>query len=1003
MGFTEKGTVEDFIVQELQSLGWSYVDPGEMAERRKEGFEEVLVTEDLRSAVRRINEGVEFADADLDFVLVSLRTIPSTVDGVRKFLDVLRNGLVVPLQREHEERVVSLIDFENIGNNEFVVTRQFTVEGLRGRIRADVVLFVNGIPLVLVECKNPTREEVDWTDAYSDIKVYEEKAPELFKYVQFSIATDGVESQYFPNAFNEEGEDLLSEWKDPYPYQKEGFREDLLKIAVYGLLSKKNLLDLVENFTFIRKEKGEDTKITARYMQYRATNRIFHRVTSTLKGKEQKKFGLIWHWLGAGKTYSMAFSAWKLLHCPEAENPSIFVMVDRVKLEEQIEDDFSFLEIPIERIGSIKELIEILQWGKGGKRGIFLVTIEKFSPTEFEQLEEEVEKIEIERENVIVLADEVHRTHYGKFATMMRSILRNAFVFGFTGTPLSKKERNTFQEFCPEKELYLDRYSMLDALNDGFTVPLRYQPRLPRYHMNKKQRRELVSFEEEELKTLSKEEQRELRRKVRVGKAFLKKTERIKTVAQDIAEHFKETVDPTELKALVVAIDRQACVRYKKALDQFLPPTYSEIVMTFGSKEKAKSIREYYQKLEDKYETRNLKEIHQKVIEAFKTKRDPRILIVTGMLITGFDAPNLWTMYMDKPLKEHSILQAIARTNRPFPNKKYGLIADYIGVLTDLKEAFQQYEARDAQGLKVVIRGLEKEKQEFKELLQKGLEFFEDIKIEDTRESLQKALDILIDPEKAKEFQTTVKDLMKSYEMLSGEPFLREYLPQYTLLVKIYAAYHKKFKKTKVDELKIDRLSKKTAKLIQQTIDVDEIEKDYPTVSVDQDYIKFLKRAAPKTRGGAIDVAADIQHEAREHPHSPFFINLGRDVERTYEDLRNRRVETEKAVQKLLEMAQQVTEWKKEEKEIGTDKYPLYEAIKNVLPDLKKEAAIDFIKNLLSHLENRKLLFKGWQQQRDIRRKVRAEIRLLLLSEFKAKRAKIDELLENTYQALQVM
>jgi type I restriction enzyme R subunit len=401
------------------------------------------------------------------------------------------------------------------------------------------------------------------------------------------------------------------------------------------------------------------------------------------------------------------------------------------------------------------------------------------------------------------------------------------------------------------------------------------------------------------------------------------------------------------------------------------------------------------------YGTGDLKAIHQIIIDNFKTKKEPKILIVTDMLITGFDAPNLWTMYLDKPLKEHRVLQAIARTNRPFLNKKFGLIVDYIGMLKELERAFEKFEARDAKDLKVVIRGLDEEKEEFKEFLQKALQIFENVKREDTRESLESAMNVLIDPNVAKDFETTMKELMKSYEMLKGEPFLRPYLLDYTWLTKVYIAYNKRFKRANVDELKIGELSKKTIQLVQQTIDIKEIEDTYPTLSVDEKYIEVLRKTMPKTIGAAIDVLTNIQHEARMHPTSPFFINLSKEVERTYEELRTRKIEIEKAIKRGLDFSEKIVKWKKEEEEIGKERYPLYEAIKTVLPELEKQKAIDFINSLLTHLENKKLLFKGWQFQRDIRRKVKAEIRLLLLSKFRNYRRKVDELTEGLFGALE--
>jgi len=999
MIYTEKGTVEDFILHELQKLGWRYVKPEEMKLRRGEDFEEPLVIEDLKEALKRVNTQVELTEPDLDFVVIKLRTIPANIEGIRQFLDIFRNGLVVPLKKEGKERVLRLVDLENIENNEFVVTNQYRVEGTKPD-KPDIILLVNGIPLALIECKNPTIEEVDWTDAYDQIKRYEEEIPETFKYVQFSIATDGIKTYYFPNAFNEEGKDPLSIWKDPYPLKKEDFKDGTLRITIYGLLAKPNFLDLIENFTFVRKEKDKSTKVMTRYMQFRATNQIFHRVIDTLRGRQDRKFGLIWHWQGSGKTYTMAFSAWKLFHCPETQRPSIFILVDRRDLEEQIEKDFSFIEIPIEKVGSIRELTEVLTWGKEGKRGIFLVTIEKFSPKEFARLEKQGEKIEIGRENVIVLADEVHRTQYEKFATLMRSVFRSAFIFGFTGTPLSKIDRNTFQKFCPKDEFYLDRYSMLDSLEDGFTVALCYQARLPDYHLEKQQFDEFAKFEEEEIKTLPSEEQRELRKKIRVIKAFVKKPERVALVARDISEHFREIVEPTELKAMVVTIDREACVLYKNALDKLLPPNYSEIVMTVEQNPKS-IIKDYFQNLQARHGTKDVEGIHNRIIKDFKTKKEPKILIVTDMLITGFDAPNLWTMYLDKPLKEHRLLQAIARTNRPFMNKEFGLINDYVGVLKELERAFEKFEASDANALKVVIRDLSREREAFRKLITEALRIFAQVKKEDTYESLESALNVLVDPQTAKNFETVMKDLMKSYEMLKGEAFLMDYLSDYTWLVKIFVAYNKKFKKANVDELKIESLSKKTVKLIQEAVDVKGIDDTYPTVSVDQEYITILRKSVPNTVGAAIDVIANIRHEARAHLRSPFFINLSTEVEATYQELRAKKVEVKEAVQKLLNTLEKIAEWKREEAEIGKDKYPVYEALMSIVPEARKQKAVSFVSELLSHLTEREMLFKGWQQQRDVRRKVKAELRVLLLSKFKEHKSKIDKLTESVFEALE--
>ena len=258
---------------------------GARAEKREGDFEQPLVVGDLKDALRKLNNRYELTDADLDYVITSLRAIPTTIEGIRIFLDRFRNGFVAPLQKEGKEKLLRIVDLQDYGNNEFTVTRQFKVEGLKATIRADIVLLVNGIPLVLIECKSPTAEAADWTDAYRQIKRYENEAPELFKYVQFSLATDGFKTRYFPNSFCEENKDLLSTWKDPYPYSFE--MKDDFKFAIYGLLSRQHVLNFVENFIFAKKETDKSTKIMTRYMQYRATSKVFERVKKTL-GKEQE-------------------------------------------------------------------------------------------------------------------------------------------------------------------------------------------------------------------------------------------------------------------------------------------------------------------------------------------------------------------------------------------------------------------------------------------------------------------------------------------------------------------------------------------------------------------------------------------------------------------------------------------------------------------------------------------------------------------------------------------
>ena len=995
MAYTEEGIVEKPIIEWLKELGWNYIPSKDL---KRINNEELLLTDELKEAVKRINKDIEFEEDDLEFVIQKLKNIPPTLEGIKQFLDYFKNGMLIPLKKENREVHINIID-QDITNNSFIVTNQFKIDTDKGGIKPDIMLFINGIPLVLIEAKR--REEYNdtivksWYDGYKDIKDYEDKSPDLFKYVQISIACDGEENYLFPNSYTKD-DDLL-EWKDPYPFKD---IDDKLKKMVYGVLDKNNLLDIITNFIFINNKKGK--KIMARYMQFRAANKIYNRVIDRLLKKSDKRYGLIWHWQGSGKTLTMAFSALKLRNSKYTDNPSIFVIVDRISLEEQVEREFKSIGIEIEKVNSIKELKDIILWGNKGKRGIFLSTIEKFDPNEFLELEKEVGKIEIDRENIIVLADEVHRTHYGKFSTMLRSIFSNASFFGFTGTPLSKRDRNTFKKFSEENELYLDRYSMIDALDDGVTVPISYTARLPEYHLKQEELDLLARYEEEVEGGLSKREKKILKKRIRAIRFTLLKDERLEAIVKDIIDHFKEVVEPTGMKAMIVAYDRLGCVRYKKIIDKFLDKDYSKVVMSYSTKEKEDEIRRYvnesYNEYKEVYGVTDAEDVNKKIKEDFLHKDKPKMLIVTDMLITGFDAPNLWAMYIDKPLKEHKLLQTIARTNRPYRNKRFGLIIDYIGIFDDLERSLKIFEADDEEMLKAVIRDLSTYAKEFDSKLKQVLSIFVNVDRDNTRDSLNKALEILIDPNKAKEFEELVKELMRYYEMLKGEAILKDYLNDYRWIISIYTNYNARYRREVIDYKKIESISKKTRELIEKSIDVKSIDNNYPIVEIDNNFIDKLKGSKINSIGAAIDIFANIRHEVNKHD-SPFFLKLREEVERAYNELRKRRENVSSYIEKALEISGKIVKWKEEENKLGRRVHRIYEYVSNIMPDIDKEEVVRLSNMIINKLEEKDLLFDGWKDKPSVRRDVKREIKFLLFKEFKD-HDKIDDILDAIFKAL---
>jgi type I restriction enzyme R subunit len=750
---SERRLVEDYIVDRLVHVkGWRFV---ESVRLKRDELSEPLLIPDLIEAIKRINSNVDLTEGDVNRVLSELKLAPTNMEGAKTVLRCLKLGVPVKLEKERTIKYIQLIDYANLENNDFVVSRQVRFVGA-GEIRADIILYVNGISLVLIECKSPAKPYSTLEDAYAQVKRYERTVPELFKYVQFSIAAEW-NANYFPNTT--EGKETAQE-----KWRVEGVEDEV--DAIMEMLDKATLLDLLRHFIFVREVRGEYTRVMARWMQYQAVNKIVERVIKNLKGEDERKNGLIWHWLGSGKTLTMIFAANNLWTLNIPENPTIFYIVDRIELEEQLRNEYEALEtvLPsLERIESIKELLETL---KLGKRGVFLTLIHKFRPEEIKTLIEELERLSasaeeetiLTRKNIIAFIDEGHRTQYGLLAAAMRCALKNAFFFAFTGTPIAKGKKDTYAHFAyPEKgEHYLHRYFITESQKDGHTIPIAFTTRLLdkvglKYSREISQEYQTFldaeTFEdlEDRLDTASykelidflvergalKEVPEEYRLKVRESiknkmtkiKVFMEKLDRIQTIAQDIAQHFKDNVDG-KFKAMIVTASRLACVRYKRVMDQAFrdlgipnAEQYTEVVMTYNQND-PEEIASYEQQLKERFgKGKESSEINKEIIAKFKEEEYPKIVIVTDMLITGFDHPQLQTIYLDKPLKGHMLLQAVARANRPAQEKEVGLIVDYVGVLEDYEKALAFYEKEDFTTIAQSFQDMEKFAKEFEKLL----------------------------------------------------------------------------------------------------------------------------------------------------------------------------------------------------------------------------------------------------------------------------------------------
>ncbi|HDL15159.1 MAG TPA: HsdR family type I site-specific deoxyribonuclease, partial [Euryarchaeota archaeon] len=734
---------------------------------------------------------------------------------------------------------------------------------------------------------------------------------------------------------------------------------------------------------FYRVEMGEATKVIARYMQYRASEKIVQRVLNNLEGIEDKKKGLIWHWQGSGKTLTMIFAANKLYHQKQLENPTIFFIVDRNELEDQLRGEFFSLDIiEPEIIGSINELKRVLEYDDGrGKRGILITLIHKFRPDELRdfqiELEEQSKKKETiqNRKNVIAFIDEGHRTQYGTLAGQMKSILKNSFFFALTGTPISKEGRDTYKEYSyPPEETYLDRYFITDSIKDGFTVKIAYQPRLEKeVHLKKEMLDVFLSVGLEEIPVDIKDEVEErVKKKLNHINMFLEDEKRIQIVARDIAKHFKENVDG-KFKAMVVTATRKACARYKSALDSYLPENYSEIVMSYNKKKDQEIIQLAVREARGRYGDEDYDDIKKGVVGRFKEEEYPKILIVTEMLLAGFDAPVLQTMYLDKPLKEHRLLQAIARTNRPYKDvKEAGLIIDYVGILKEIKKAFEKY-GREYRG---VIDDFESLKREFIDLINEIMELLQDVpKDQYDRETLLKAVAVLTTNEDdTRKFLENYRTLRKLFELLGPSEIKIELLSEYRWISAIYTYYMKTVRSETDSEKYIQKYFEKTVRYVHETIEFETLEKNLPIIEFNEEYLKNLQEKIESKEEKAANIVFTLNRYVLVEKHdNPIYETLTDKIERILELWKQKTKDFEQIYLEGYGAIEELNRLGRRQKELGFTnmEYSLLLALEDRFG--KEEELVEDVRQLSKKLE--KYMFTGWTVQPTERKKVQQAVR----------------------------
>ena len=690
--------IEQIVIQEFIDLGYSYVNgadisPDGVAQER--AYDEVVLKHRLRAAITRLNPTLP-ADAQEDALKKLLRSdSPNLFQNNYTIHKYLTEGVDVEYRKG--DRIVGdkvwLIDYKNPTNNEFLVVNQFTIIENNINKRPDVILFINGIPLVVIELKNAVDENATIHSAFNQLQTYKKSIPSLFLYNTLLVVSDGWEALYgsltSPKQF-------FVPWKSINGKEVADEQIPQLEVMVKGMLNKKVLPDLIRHFILFHQNKEEITKIVPRYHQYFAVNKAVETTRKSTSVGGDQRAGVIWHTQGSGKSLSMVFYAGKLVLA--LNNPTLVVLTDRNDLDDQLFDTFSLSKdllrqtpVQAENRDDLKKKLSVTSGG------IVFTTIQKFLP-------EIIEKIDIgegktrnikgqfeqlsDRRNIVVIADEAHRSQYDfmdGFAKHLRDALPNASFIGFTGTPIENTDKNTQAVFGD----YIDIYDIQQAVEDGATVRIYYENRLAKIHLKED---EMVRVDAE-FEELTESEEQTDRQKLKSRWARLESIvgneHRLELIAQDIVNHFESRNEVLDGKAMIVGMSRRICVDLYAQIIKIRPDWHSDddtdgtikVVMTGSSSDPLNFQSHIRSKLKRKALGDRLKDPKDKL----------KIAIVRDMWLTGFDAPSMHTLYLDKPMQGHNLMQAIARVNRVYKDKDGGLIVDYIGIANDLKRALALY------------------------------------------------------------------------------------------------------------------------------------------------------------------------------------------------------------------------------------------------------------------------------------------------------------------------
>jgi type I restriction enzyme R subunit len=880
---SEFATVQEPLIRHAVGVGWTRLSEQDALTQRR-GATGLLLYGVLREKLIELNPGV-VSPENVDSIIQRIEGARANIEGNAEVLAWVRGERTVYVESEKRHRNVTVVelDLDKLERNRFHVTDEWEFTNGRKTNRADVVFLVNGVPLVVVEAKS-SRKSVD--EGVVQIRRYHAETPEMMTAPQVFDTTNLLDF-YYGATWSLERKNLFN-WRDEEPGNFER--------KVKRFFARERFLRMIGDWILFFKKDDELKKAILRQHQTRAVERVVER---TLDPARQR--GLVWHTQGSGKTFTMMKAAELILRHPSLEGPTVVMLVDRNELESQLFANLAAHAMAAEVAASKRHLRDLLA---SDYRGLVVSMIHKFDKADAGLCT---------RENVVVLVDEAHRTTGGDLGNYLVGALPNSTIIGFTGTPVDKTAygQGTFKVFGKDDHPkgYLDKYSIADSVADGTTLELHYtlapnEIRVPHEVLD----REFWALKETEgISDL--EELNKILEKAVVLRTFLKAPDRVERVARFLADHFRENVDPLGYKAFVVGVDREACALYKKALDKHLPPEWSEVIYTSAHND-SEQLAEFRLGPDDE----------KKIRKAF-TKRDgfPKILIVTEKLLTGFDAPILYCLYLDKPMRDHTLLQAIARVNRPYEDergiaKPCGFVVDFVGIFERLQDAL----SFDSDEVSSVIKNVEVLKTRFERLMtEEARPYLALCKGRVDDKAVERAIEALADKGKREAFFELFEEVQTLHEVLSPDVFLRPWIDDFGSLCVLYRIARNAFASR---TLLLKDLMRKTEALVKQHANSTGIDGTLPVVKIDEQTLRALKESASNEESKVINLGRSLIHSIQtDGGDAPHLIPIGQRAEEILEKFGERQEETEKALHEIQQLADDYLEARAEAEHAGFD------------------------------------------------------------------------------------